>query len=74
MADREFQTFNVIELNKGRGTTGTVHLEAVDVSGGSATLKLTTTQAVTTVGTFTASHKLIININGTEYYIQLDAV
>jgi len=58
--------------------TGTVKLEACAIAGGTAgtceSLKLTTTQAVESIGTFTASHKLKININGTEYWIQLDAV
>ena len=39
-----------------------------------ATLGLYLEQTVEAIGTFTASHKLKIWINGTEYWIQLDAV
>jgi hypothetical protein len=39
-----------------------------------ATLSLYLEQAVEAIGTFTPSHKLKIWINGTEYWIQLDAV
>lgn len=45
-----------------------------DASTGGATLGLFTEAAVESIGTFTASHKLKIWINGTEYWIQLDAV
>lgn len=53
-----------------------INIYAKDSSAGSAnaTLALRTEQAVETVGTFTASHKLRIWINGTQYWIQLDAV
>lgn len=59
-----------VELN----AAGTVSVESADISGGSASLSITTAQAVESVGTFTPSHKLKISINGTEYWIQLDAV
>lgn len=39
-----------------------------------ATLDIETEEAVAVVGTFTASHKIAVWINGTEYNIQLDAV
>ena len=75
MARREQQTFGTIELQSGGGNqAGKVQFDPVDVSGGSTTLKLTSTQAVTAIGTWNVSHKLIININGTEYYLPLDIV
>lgn len=39
-----------------------------------ATLALQLEQAVEAIGTFTASHKIKVWINGTEYWLQLDAV
>ena len=75
MARREQQTFGTIELQSGGGEqTGQVMIDPVDVSGGNTTLKLTSTQAVEAIGTWNVSHKLIININGTEYYLPLDIV
>ena len=55
---------------------GMIQIYADDSSDGAtnATLALRTEQAVEEIGTFTASHKLKIWINGTEYWIQLDAV
>jgi len=55
---------------------GMIQIFADDSSDGAAnaTLALRTEQAVEAIGTFTASHKLKIWINGVEYYIQLDAV
>lgn len=44
------------------------------VAEATATLALRTEQVVEAIGTFTPSNKLKININGTEYWIQLDAV
>jgi len=55
---------------------GMIQIFADDSSDGAAnaTLALRTEQAVETIGTFTASHKLKIWINGVEYWFQLDAV
>jgi len=55
---------------------GMIQLFSVDSSDGAtnATLGLRTEQAVEDIGTFTASKKLKIWINGVEYWIQLDAV
>ena len=39
-----------------------------------AALGLFLEQAVEAIGTFTASHKIKVKINGTEYWLQLDAV
>lgn len=66
-------------LNGVRPTTSPANMIqffSQDSSAGSAnaTLGLRTEQAVETVGTFTASHKLRLWINDVEYYIQLDAV
>lgn len=53
-----------------------ISLSARDSSDGSAnsTIALYLEQVVEAIGTFTPSHKLKIWINGTEYWIQLDAV
>lgn len=51
-----------------------VILYSVDSSDSTATLGLFLEQAVEDIGTFTASHKVKIKINGTEYWMQLDAV
>jgi hypothetical protein len=52
-----------------------IQFYAKDASGDSkSTLGIYTEEAVAVIGTFTASHKLPIWINGTEYHIQLDAV
>jgi hypothetical protein len=55
---------------------GMIQIYADDSSAGAtnATLALRTEQEVEDIGTFTASHKLRVWINGTEYYINLDAV
>jgi len=55
---------------------GMVQIYADDSSVGAAnaTLALRTEQAVEDVGTFTATHKLRVWINGVEYWITLDAV
>jgi len=52
----------------------TVHIFSKDASSGGATLGLFTECAVESIGTFVESHKLKVWINGTEYYISLDAV
>lgn len=74
MARHEDRTFGKVTLSEGSGGTGSVSLAADDIASGSASLSITTAHAVEVVGTFTASHKLKIKINGTEYWIQLDAV
>lgn len=51
-----------------------VQLFAAESSDGDATLGMVTEQDTEAIGTFTLSHKLKIKINGTEYYIGLDAV
>ncbi len=43
-------------------------------AGTAATLDIETEEDVVVIGTFTASHKLAVWINGTEYHISLDAV
>ena len=60
---------NGFELND----TEDVSLAAAEITGGSNSLSVTTAQAVE-VGAPTASHKLKITINGTEYWIPLDEV
>lgn len=71
---------NLIQISNGTpgsaAVAGTIGIQARDSSDGSAnsTLSLLTEQAVEAIGTFTATHKLKIWINGTEYWIQLDAV
>ena len=53
---------------------GLVSIAAEASSDATSTLSLTLEQAVESVGTFTASHKIKVLINGTEYWLQLDAV
>lgn len=71
---------NTIGLAHGVAPTtspaGMIQIYAEDSSDGAvnATLAIRTEQAVEAIGTFTASHKLKVWINGTEYWIQLDAV
>jgi hypothetical protein len=57
-------------------TADQIYLGAKDSSDGTpkATLMMYLEQAVEVIGTFTPSHKLKIWINGTEYWMQLDAV
>jgi hypothetical protein len=52
----------------------TIQVYSVDSSDATATLGLMLEQAVEDIGTFTASHKIKVKINGTEYWLQLDAV
>ncbi len=47
---------------------------SVDSSDSTATLGLYLEQAVEAIGTFTPSHKIKVQINGTFYWLQLDAV
>lgn len=51
-----------------------IQVYSKDASTGGATLGIETEAAVEAIGTFTASNKLKIWVNGTEYWIQLDAV
>lgn len=53
-----------------------IQIYSKDSSAGSAnaTLAFRTEQAVEAIGTFTASHKIRVWLNGVEYHIQLDAV
>lgn len=51
-----------------------IQLYSVDSSDNTSTLALMLEQVVEDIGTFTASHKIKIKVNGTEYWIQLDAV
>ena len=51
-----------------------IQMYSVDSSDSAATLGLMLEQAVENIGTFTASHKIKVKINGTEYWIELDAV
>lgn len=67
-------------LNIKNGTAPDAHVDnqiivySVDSSDSAATLGLFLEQAVEDIGTFTASHKIKVKINGTEYWLQLDAV
>ena len=68
-------------LSIGNGTAPAAHADntiqvySVDSSDATATLGLYTEQAVEAVGAgFTTSHKLKVLVNGTEYWIALDAV
>lgn len=60
------------------GTPGTptnsIEVLGKDSSDAATTLHLNMEQAVEVIGTFTPSHKIKIYINGTEYWLQLDAV
>jgi hypothetical protein len=58
----------------GAHTDNQVIIYSVDSSDATSTLGLMLEQAVESIGTFTASHKIKVKINGTEYWIQLDAV
>ena len=67
-------------LGIANGTAPAAHVDdeiqiySKDASTGGATLGIETEAAVEAIGTFTASNKLKVWINGTEYWIQLDAV
>jgi sugar lactone lactonase YvrE len=67
-------------LSIANGTAPTAHVDnqiqaySVDSSDATATLGLMLEQQVEDIGTFTESHKIKIKINGTEYWISLDAV
>lgn len=61
---------------QGTAISNGVVVYSKDSSDGSAnaTLALYLEQAVESIGTFTPSHKIKVWINGTEYWLQLDAV
>ena len=52
----------------------TIQIFSVDSDNNTATLGLFLEQAVEAIGTFTASHKIKIKLNGTLYWVQLDSV
>jgi len=59
----------------GTQAAGKVAIGQKDSSVGStATLDIETEEDVVVIGTFTASHKIAVWINGVEYHISLDAV
>jgi hypothetical protein len=66
-------------LNIANGTAPDAHVDnqvilySTDSSDSTATLGLFLEQAVEDIGTFTASHKIKVKINGVEYWLQLDA-
>ena len=71
------QSFGIaIGTEPGSSIAGQVEIYAKDSSDGStnATLGLRSEQGVESIGTFTASHKLKMWINGVEYWISLDQV
>jgi hypothetical protein len=83
MSGLDVQTFgtngnSVFGIGNGTAPTTSVanaiQIFSVDSSNATATLGLFLEQAVEAIGTFTASHKLKVKINGTEYWLQLDAV
>lgn len=51
-----------------------IQIYSADTSDGTATLSVFTEQVVEVIGTFTASHKWKIKVNGDDYWIQLDKV
>ena len=56
-------------------STGEISIYSIDTAADEkATLGIVTELDEVVIGTFTASHKIKIKLNGTEYYIQLDAV
>lgn len=66
---------NAITNASSAGTDGII-IHSKDSSGGSAnaTLALYLEEAPEATGTFTQTHRLKVWINGTEYYLSLDAV
>ena len=55
-------------------TDDQIYIYSADTSDATATLGLYLEQAVEDIGTFTASHKFKILLNGDEYWLQLDKV
>jgi hypothetical protein len=74
------ETGSTNNLSIANGTAPDAHVDnqiivySADTSDATATLALFLEQAVEDIGTFTASHKIKVLINGTAYWIQLDAV
>lgn len=74
------ETGSTATLNIPNGTAPNAHVDnqiiiySADSSDSTATLALYLEQAVEDIGTFTASHKIKVFINGTAYWLQLDAV
>ncbi len=58
----------------GSAITNGIQWFAVDSSDATSTLGLYLEQAVEAIGTFTGSHKIKIQVNGTFYWVELDAV
>lgn len=54
--------------------TDGIQIYSEDTTDNTATLALFLEQAIEDIGTFTPSHKVKIKINGTAYWLQLDAV
>lgn len=75
-----FEAGSTNTFNIKNGTAPDAHVDnqiivySVDSSDNTATLGLFLEQAVEDIGTFTPSHKIKVKINGTEYWLQLDAV
>lgn len=74
------ETGSTATLNIKNGTAPTalvadqIQIYSADTSDNTATLSLWLEQAVEDIGTFTASHKIKVLVNGTAYWMQLDAV
>jgi len=73
-AEKVLSISNGVEPTTSPANQITVYSKDSSVGAANATVGLRTEQAVEAIGTFTASHKLRIWINGTEYWMQLDAV
>jgi hypothetical protein len=67
-------TLSISTESPGAHVDNSVILYAKDTTDATSTLALYTEQAVEALGTFTATNKLKIFINGTAYWIQLDSV
>jgi hypothetical protein len=66
---------NITEGAAGSRLSGQISILADSVtSTGDSTLALILDQGVESVGTYAASHKIKIKINGTEFWLALDAV
>jgi hypothetical protein len=68
----------VLQIHNGTAPNGavndTIQIYAKDSSDGTSTIAYMLEQSVEAIGTFTASNKVKVYFNGTEYWIQLDAV
>ena len=58
----------------GTVVAGTIESFAVNSGDGTATIGLMLEQAVEAIGVFIPSHKIKINLNGQDYWLQLDLV